>query len=393
VRRIWTVAAKELIDTLRDSRTLVLAIVLPLVLYPVIFLTIGRVSAANELRQKAAKLQVAIVGAPDAPSLAKVLAESEQLIVLPAQVDPSAVKDHVVDVMLDVPPAHESKILAGGVSTIRVYYDETDALSRRARDQVEAGLIRYQQALLAAELVRLGGNQRLLDSPQSERVNVATAQDMGAYILGTLVPYLLVLLIASAASHIAIDTTAGEKERSTLETILVSAASRCELLLGKFLATFITAVVAGVMGLLGLVLTLLAPMSVQAFSGQDIALPLWSVGVLLLMILPVALLMSSILLAFGCFARSAREGQTFATYFVMCVAVLAVMAVVTDVEPNKQLLLMPIVGTTQVQRQILSGSAEPSDIALTILSTLVVGGISLGLAIRLFANERVMFRK
>ena len=393
MRRIWTVAAKELIDTLRDSRTLVLAIVLPLVLYPVIFLTIGRVSAANELRQKAAKLQVAIVGAPDAPSLAKVLAESEQLIVLPAQVDPSAVKDHVVDVMLDVPPAHESKILAGGVSTIRVYYDETDALSRRARDQVEAGLIRYQQALLAAELVRLGGNQRLLDSPQSERVNVATAQDMGAYILGTLVPYLLVLLIASAASHIAIDTTAGEKERSTLETILVSAASRCELLLGKFLATFITAVVAGVMGLLGLVLTLLAPMSVQAFSGQDIALPLWSVGVLLLMILPVALLMSSILLAFGCFARSAREGQTFATYFVMCVAVLAVMAVVTDVEPNKQLLLMPIVGTTQVQRQILSGSAEPSDIALTILSTLVVGGISLGLAIRLFANERVMFRK
>jgi sodium transport system permease protein len=258
---------------------------------------------------------------------------------------------------------------------------------------VEAGLVRYRQALLAAELVRLGGNERLLDSPQSERVNVATAQDMGAYILGTLVPYLLVLLIASAASHIAIDTTAGEKERSTLETILVSAASRRELLLGKFLATFLTAVAAGVMGLLGLVLTLLAPMSAQAFSGHDIALPLWSVGVLLLMILPVALLMSSILLAFGCFARSAREGQTFATYFVMCVAVLAVMAVVTEVEPRKQLLLMPIVGTTQVQRQILSGSAEASDIALAILSTFVVGGISLGLAIRLFANERVMFRK
>jgi hypothetical protein len=77
----------------------------------------------------------------------------------------------------------------------------------------------------------------------------------------------------------------------------------------------------------------------------------------------------------------------------MCVAVLAVMAVVSEVEPRKQLLLMPIIGTTQVQRQILSGEAEPSDIALAILSTLVVGGISLGLAVRLFANERVMFRK
>jgi len=73
--------------------------------------------------------------------------------------------------------------------------------------------------------------------------------------------------------------------------------------------------------------------------------------------------------------------------------VLAVMAVVSEVEPHKQLLLMPIIGTTQVQRQILSGAAEPSDIALAILSNLVVGGISLGLATRLFANERVMFRK
>ena len=393
MRRIWTVARKELVDTLRDSRTLVLAIVLPLVLYPVIFLTIGRVSAANEVRQMAAKLQVAIVGAPDAPRLAPALAESEQLIVLPAEVEPRAVKDHVIEVLLEVPPGHELKVLAGDSSTIRLYYDETDALSRRARAQVEEGLIRYREGLLSAEIARLGGQERLLQAAKSEPVNVATAQDMGAYILGTLVPYLLVLLIASAASHIAIDTTAGEKERSTLETILVSAASRRELLLGKFLATFTTAAVAGTMGLMGLVVTLLAPMSARALSGQAIELPAWSVGVLLLMILPVALLMSSILLAFGCFARSAREGQTFATYFVMCVAVLAVMAVVSEVEPRKQLLLMPIIGTTQVQRQILSGVAEPTDIALAILSTLVVGGISLGLAVRLFANERVMFRK
>ncbi|HWN83153.1 MAG TPA: ABC transporter permease subunit, partial [Candidatus Udaeobacter sp.] len=151
---------------------------------------------------------------------------------------------------------------------------------------MQEGLIRYQEALFATELTRLGGDHRLLKAAKSELVNVATAQDMGAYILGTLVPYLLVLLIASAASHIAIDTTAGEKERSTLETILVSAASRHELLLGKFLATFTTAAVAGAMGLAGLVLTLLAPMSARALSGQAIELPAWSVGVLLLMILP-----------------------------------------------------------------------------------------------------------
>jgi sodium transport system permease protein len=393
VRRIWIVARKELTDTLRDSRTLVLAVVLPLVLYPVIFLTIGRVTAGNELRQREAKLEVAVVGSPEAPGLLPSLAQSKQLIAMPADVDPDIVRQHLVDAVIVVPPAHEALVLAGGESTIRVYYDETDALSRRARTTIEAALARYRESLLVEQLSRLGGDGRLLAAARSESMNVATAQDMGAYILGSLVPYLLVLLIASAASHIAIDTTAGEKERSTLETILVSGATRGELLLGKFLATFATAAVAGAMGLTGLILTLIAPMSARAFSGEEFSLPAWSVGVLLIMILPVALLMSSILLAFGCFARSAREGQTFATYFVMCVAVLAVMAVVSEVEPKPQLLLMPIIGTTQVQRQILSGTAEPSDILLTIFSTVVMGGIALAMALRLFANERVMFRK
>ncbi|HWN83154.1 MAG TPA: hypothetical protein VNM87_13730 [Candidatus Udaeobacter sp.] len=111
MRRILAVARKELVDTLRDSRTLVLAIVLPLVLYPVIFLTIGRVSASYEERQKAIKLQVAVVGAPDAPGLAPALAESEQLIVLPALVERRAVKDHVIDVLVEVPAGHELKVL------------------------------------------------------------------------------------------------------------------------------------------------------------------------------------------------------------------------------------------------------------------------------------------
>ena len=393
MRRIWIVARKELTDTLRDSRTLVLAVFLPLVLYPVIFLTIGRVTAGNELRQREAKLEVALVNSVEAPGLLPVLAESKQLIIMPAKVDPDVVREHIVDAVIIVPPAHEALVLAGGESTIQVYYDETDSLSRRARTTIEAGLARYKEALLVKQIARLGGDGKLLAAARSESMNVATAQDMGAYILGSLVPYLLVLLIASAASHTAIDTTAGEKERSTLETILVSAATRGELLLGKFLATFATAAVAGAMGLIGLILTLVAPMSARAFSGEEFTLPAWSVGVLLLMILPVALLMSAILLAFGCFARSAREGQTFATYFVMCVAVLAVMAVVSDVEPNPQLLLMPIIGTTQVQRQILSGTAQPADIVLTIFSTVVMGGIGLAMALRLFANERVMFRK
>jgi sodium transport system permease protein len=393
VRRTWIVARKELLDTLRDSRTRVLTLVLPLLLYPVIFVAVGRVAAANQRQEEAATLRVAVAGAEHAPSLQQILAESEQLVFLPVDLGPFAVRDRAVEVAMLVPPAHEQAVLAGAPSTIHLYFDETDGLSRRAAREVEEALDRYNVHLLREQIVRLGGDSGLVDAARLEIENVASAQEMGAYLLGTIVPYLLVLLIASAASHTAIDATAGEKERSTLETILVSAATRQELLLGKFLATFTTATFAGAMGLAGLVLTLSIPAASSSFSADPIALPAWSIGVLLLMIVPVAAFLSAVLIALGCFARSSREGQTYATYFIMFVAVLAVISVMSEVEPKTEIFLIPIFGSTQVQRQILAGGAVPSDVAIAILSTLLVSGLGLLVALRLFANERVMFRQ
>jgi sodium transport system permease protein len=362
-------------------------------LYPVLFTAMGRVMAANERREEEATLRVAVAGAEHAPSLAPIFAESKRLDFLPVELGPSAVRDRAVEVVLVVPPAHEQAVLIGAPSTIDLYFDETSGLSRRASQEVEELLARYREQLLKEQVMRLGGDAGMFDAAHLELRNVASAHEMGAYILGTLVPYLLILLIASAASHTAVDTTAGEKERSTLETILVSAATRGELLLGKFMATFATATFAGVMGLAGLVLTLSIPVTASSLAGEPIALPAWSIAVLLLMIIPVAVLLSAVLLAVGCFARSAREGQTFATYFIMFVAVLAVISVVSDVHPRTELFLIPILGTTQVQRQILSGGAAPADVFIAIVSTFLVGGLALVVAVRLFANERVMFRQ
>jgi sodium transport system permease protein len=388
-----TVAHKELLDTLRDSRTLLLTFFLPLALYPLTILTIGLVSDANRQREATASLRVTIIGGDQAPGLAPVVAATKQVTLVPAELGPAAIRDRVVDAVLVVPDRHEAKVLSGSPSTIIVYYDQTDALSRRARSHLETALTHYRDQLLREQLDRLGGVGRLVDAAGTEVMNVASADQMGAYMLGALVPYLLVILIASAASHTAIDTTAGEKERSTLETILVSAATRGELLGGKFLATFVTAAAAGVMGLIGLTLTLSIPFSASPLSEGPILLPAWSIVVLLFMILPVAALLSALLIAFGCFARSTREGQTFASYFIMLVALVAVLSVTTEIKPTTTIYLIPILGTTQAQRQILAGSNVSAEVLLAIASTLLVAGLGLWVAHRLFANERVMFRQ
>lgn len=392
MHRSWIVARKEIVDTLRDSRTLLLTFVLPFALYPITILTVGLVAEANRQRETLAPLRVAIAGSAHAPHLAEIIRQSKQVTLVEGP-GPAGIRDRQVDVVLVIPPGHEAAILAGAPSKIRLYFDRTDALSRRARDEVEVALGRYRNHLLRAELDRLGGDGRLVEAAGIEAENVASAQEMGAYLLGALVPYLLVILIASAASHTAIDTTAGEKERSTLETILVSAASRTELLLGKYLATFATAAASGATGLIGLTLTLSIPASASVFAEGPMILPAWSIAVLLLMILPVAALLSALLLAFGCFARSSREGQTFASYFLMLVAVFAILSVTSEIRPTTGIFLIPIMGTIQVQRQILGGASVPGETMLAISSTLLVAALGLWVALRLFANERVMFRR
>jgi sodium transport system permease protein len=393
VLNAFIVWRKEIIDTMRDSRTVFLTLALPLVLYPVIFMIIGRVQEANVAHEEQAALRVAVRGLSWAPALEAPLRSLEQVTVLPVTLGPEAVDDGLIEVLIDVPEAHEALVLRGEPSTIRVYFDATDAVSRRARDAVEAVLAGYRLALVRGTLARADLEPAVVDAPRYEFENLATASDMGALAAAALIPYLLVLLIASGASHTAIDATSGEKERSTLETVLVSAASRTQIVLGKFFAIVTTSVMSGVMGFIGLLLAMRSPASILSQSGIEMMVAPASAAIMLSMLVPVAALLSAVFLALGCFARGMREGQTFASYFIIFVIMLAVMSSMIEIELTTEVFLIPIVGTTLAQRQLLTGSGDIVQVLVAIGSTLAVAAIALWVAVRLFADERVMFRQ
>ncbi|MGD8394460.1 MAG: ABC transporter permease subunit [Candidatus Eiseniibacteriota bacterium] len=393
MRDVWIVWRKEMLDTMRDSRTVFLTLALPLVLYPVIFVIIGRVQQANQAHQDEATLQVAVRGLEQAPRLEAPLRALERVRVVPVTIGPEIVKDGTVQVFLDVPEHHEALVLDGAASTIEVYFDATSNLSRLAMQHVEPALAEYRLAIVRARMAGSGIEPEVVDAPRYEPVNLATAREMGALAASSLVPYLLVLLIASGAQHTAIDTTAGEKERSTLETMLVSAASRTQIILGKFLATGTTAVMSGLMGFLGLALATRVPASGWAPATGELEIGTGAVLVMLAMILPVAALLSAVFLALGCFARGAREGQTFASYFIIFVIMLAVLSTLLEVELDAEIFLVPIVGTTLAQRQLLTGAGDPGNMLIAVAATLAVAAAALAIAVRLFASERVMFRQ
>ncbi len=391
MRTVRAVLKKELTDALRDGRTLFFTLVLPLVIYPLLFFVAGRLEGASDSRQRHAPTQVAVAGLEHAPALSATLAADSTLQVVPAQVGPEAVRDGAIHVLVEVPAGHERSVLAGEPSTVVIHYDAGAVLSRRSLDRVEAALDSYQQKLVAGALERAGQPAALAAASERREINVGQAGGAEAWAL--LVPYLLVLLIASGASHTAIDMTAGEKERGTLETILATAAPRAALVTGKFMAVVAMASTAALAGFLGLLAAGAVPASGlgQAFLPGRVALP--QALAILAMLLPTAAFLSALFLAVGCFARGAREGQTYSSYLIMVVIMLAMASVVIDFDVAPGFFAVPVLGTTMALRQLLAGSGHGLLVVVSLVSTLAATCVLLWLAARLFAAERVMFRK
>jgi sodium transport system permease protein len=201
------------------------------------------------------------------------------------------------------------------------------------------------------------------------------------------------ILIATGAFHTAVDATAGEKERNTLETVLVSSAGRVEIVLGKYAAIVTASLVATFMGIVGLVATFVLVVQNVPGAGHAIAgLPPSMVPVLFIMAVPLALLLSAVLLAIGCFARSTKEAQTFFSYFQFLVILLAMMSMVQDVRGGLSTYVIPVLNVAMVQREMLLGIYNPTHAAITVVSTLVIAGVVFSIGYRLFSEERVMFR-
>jgi len=261
---------------------------------------------------------------------------------------------------------------------------------------------------VAARLVAHGLPAALVKPFEVKTVNVAPPEKVGGNIIGGIVPYLFILLCFTGAMYPAMDLTAGEKERGTMETILCSPVARVHLVLGKFLMVLTASLATVVWSLLsmgatfvlgGMLLagTAAGGMAVAAKGGAPrmSVLPLVDpVGTLtvLAMVLPVAVLFSAVLMALSLFARSLKEAQSYVSPLIIVVIVPAMMGLLPGVELNARLALVPILNLALVCKELVSGVFHWNYLALIFGSTCLYAALALGICVRLFNREEVLFR-
>jgi sodium transport system permease protein len=400
LRTIGTIYGKELTDSLRDRRTLISMIVLPTVIMPLLLFGLGKAATTIISRARAEIPRVMVIGGADSPGVRAELEKSGKFRLESATPTwRTLISDKKVRAAVEIPPGFERALDAGSAPTITVYDYQGELKSGLAADELASFFTGLRDRATARLLASHGLAAKLARPFDVARTNVAAPEKVGGNLLGGIVPYIIVMLCLVGSTYPAMDLTAGEKERGTMETLLCSPAARSDIVLGKFLMVLtgsLSAVFFSLMSLGGTMAVVGAVAgqingSRPGVSGFPAIDPLGLLGVLA-MIVPVAVLFSALAFSVSLFAKSQKEAQSYLTPLILAVIMPCAVAVLPGIDLNLALSLVPIVNISLVCKEMLSGVWHWGYIAVIFGSTALYAGAALAFAVRMFGRESVLFR-
>ncbi len=381
---------KEMLDTLRDRRTLLSMVALPLVAIPLLFVVGSKFMSIAEKKAGEEAVTVAVRNLDVVPGLFNALAGWKFQIKVKDDVKAAV---EAKEVAMGVEPV----LLPDGRKEIRIYVDLTRPASDIAAGKVSAALETFRKNSVKFELLRRGVPEAVMEPFAVNRINIAPKQRMAGFFLGSMMGYFVILLMFAAGMYPAIDMTAGEKERRTLEVYLSSPASRGQIILGKLLAATTAVFVTALLSMLSLVVSVRYASFGKSMKGlADLAakMPLdaGTISLVLLALLPTAVLAASLMIAIALFAKSFKEAQSYLTPLMMAAIFPLLAGMVPGLQLTPALALIPLFNVCQLIKEIFLGDYSTAAFAVTMGANILYAALAFAAAVRVFNNEKVLFR-
>jgi sodium transport system permease protein len=398
---IGTIYAKEFRDSIRDRRALVSMIIVPTIVMPLLIFGFAKTASVIISKARQEIPRVMVIGGADSPGIRAELVGSGKFRVETASPDWKAlVSDKKVRAAVEIPAGFERALEKGSAPDITLYDYQGELKSGMATGQLGDFFTGLRTRATARLLAARGLPATIARPFEVTRTNVAPPEKVGGNVLGGIIPYFIIFLCLMGAMYPAMDLTAGEKERGTMETLLCCPASRTDIVLGKFLMVLTGALSAVMFSLVSLGLTVLGLGSAmmpgaEALSAPGAAMPsidLLGILGLLAMVLPVAVLFSAVLFTMSLYAKSSKEAQSYVAPMAFVVVFPCIIGMLPGIELNYRLALVPIMNISLVCKEMLSGVWHWGYIAVIFGSTALYAAAALGLAVRMFRREDVIFR-
>ncbi len=400
LKHIWIVFKKELIDIIRDRKTVLTSILAPLLIMPILFLIVGG-STEQMTKEMSENITVALTIQSDTPAARAFLTEklakqNSNIIIVDPVSDPwQAINDKKVKLVVELDQDFEAKLEASQPVGLRILYDNSLSRSGGAVSTLQSAINSLNHVLASESLTALGIDPQLLTPVMMETENIARSGDGNLFLMMVL-PMLIAMLVAVGGIPAATDLVAGEKERMTLEPLLTTRAGRMSILIGKYLTINVFSFASVLSTLGGMLLAFfIKPSALTLGQGQLGGFNLEPAALLLSLFITLLLGMafSGVQLAISTYARSFKEGQTYLSLliFVVIIPAYATMMVMPN-EIQTYMYLVPILNTISAFKLILGGITNYTGLLLATASSLLYVAISLVAASWMFNKEKYMFR-
>jgi sodium transport system permease protein len=382
-----TVFAKEARDALRDRRTALMVLIASVVAGPLTLVLLAQF--VSGLQEKAATPKVRLAGAQHAPALVNFLQRADVEIEKAPEDYAAQVKAGRLDAVIVVPRDFHERWIDQDDARVELVFDDSRTEAAPAIRQAERLLDAFNRETAYLRLLARGVSPGVNDTVHVDRVNEATPRQKGAVLL-FLIPMFAILAPLLGGMTIAIDATAGERERGSLEPLLANPVAASAFALGKWLAAWASAALVAAVTLGGFVAAakLYAERKLPAL--LHFGLP--ELGLFLAVVVPLAALTSALQMLISTYGRTYREAQTYVSYLATAVSFVPLLVVFSGVREAPWQAAVPALGQLMALQRILRGEG------LSAWDGLVPAGLALGLAAlavaavaRLLRDERIVF--
>ncbi len=391
MNKIWIVFQKEVIDSLRDYRSwmtgLFWALFGPILMGGMLML-IGS-SVREDIEQP---LHLPVQHPENAPNLIRFL-EQHDVIIEASPADPeAAVRQGDLNVVLVIPPEYGEDFSSGKTATVQLILDSTRQPAQADIGRIENLLEGYGRYLGTLRLVVRGVSPEIIRAVTIEEVDVATPQSQATLLISFL-PYFIIFAIFNGAAPIVNDTTAGERERQSLEPLLINPVPRRNFVWGKLLAAFPFSLASLAITLVGFGVVFNV-LPVEEYLGIRIGLNPLTLLLIFLICLPIIFLASAIQMLVASFAKSTKEAGTYLPFIALVPSLPGLALAFFPVKPDLWTMLIPTFGQQLLINQFMR--LEPISLmnaALSSLVTLLLSLLITLIAIRLYEREQIVIKR
>lgn len=380
---------KELLDNFRDRRVILNTLVVGPLIGPVIFVVLIAFMANQATERMESRLKLPVAGADHAPGLVSYL-EGLGVLVESAPEDPeAAVRHEEHEVIVRISAGYAEAWKAGRPAPVEIIADLSRPYSETTISRVRSYLGSYSEQINQTRL-QLRGIHPEVTRPLDIRItDLSTPESRGGMLLAFL-PYFILITVFMGSMHMAIDTTAGERERKSLEPLLINPLPRGQIMAGKLAATTFFALATLALGLVAF--TVAMPFMPAEELNMALNLNATVAWQIFLLVAPAALLAAALLTILASFAKSFREAQSYMGLVMLVPMIPSFWIMIDPSRAQDWMMLVPLLNQSVVILELVRGEVVPlSWMAICVVSTGLLALLLALVAGTLYNRPRLIF--